>query len=164
LVLKGNWEVSFDKGGPQLPSKATLSQLESWTTFSPEAEAFSGTATYNLSFNAPNIKADSWNLNLGDVRESAQVWLNGTFIGTAWSNPFTLNIGQLKKGQNTLTVKVTNLGANRIRNMELNGEEWKIFYEINMVDKDYKKFDATKWNPTPSGLLGPVSITPLKKE
>ena len=33
-----------------------------------------------------------------------------------------------------------------------------------MVDKDYKKFDATKWNPTPSGLLGPVSITPLKNE
>jgi hypothetical protein len=47
--------------------------------------------------------------------------------------------------------------------MELKGEEWKIFYEINMVDKDYKKFDATKWNPTPSGLLGPVTITPLKK-
>jgi hypothetical protein len=32
-----------------------------------------------------------------------------------------------------------------------------------MVDKDYKKFDATKWNPTPSGLLGPVTITPLQQ-
>jgi hypothetical protein len=69
----------------------------------------------------------------------------------------------LKKGKNTLTVKVTNLGANRVRDMEMRGEEWKIFYEINMVDKDYKKFDATKWSPTPSGLLGPVTITPLQQ-
>jgi hypothetical protein len=161
LVLNGNWDVSFDKGGPQLPSNATITNLVSWTTLSPAAEAFSGTATYTLRFKAPNIIADNWSLNLGDVRESAQVWLNGTFMGTAWANPFTLNIGKLKKGQNTLSIKVTNLGANRIRSMELKGEEWKIFYEINMVDKDYKKFDATKWEPTPSGLLGPVSITPL---
>ncbi|WP_296684903.1 glycosyl hydrolase [Flavobacterium sp.] len=164
IALNGNWKISFDKGGPQLPSKASLSSLKSWTTLSPEAEAFSGTATYSLSFNAPNITADNWSLNLGDVRESAQVWLNGVFIGTAWANPFSLNIGKLKKGKNELTIKVTNLGANRIRNMELKGEEWKIFYEINMVDKDYKKFDATKWEPTPSGLLGPVSITPLQNK
>ena len=70
----------------------------------------------------------------------------------------------VKKGKNILKIQVTNLGANRVRDMELKGEEWKIFYEINMVDKDYKKFDATKWNPTPSGLLGPVSITPLKQQ
>jgi hypothetical protein len=159
--LNGNWTVSFDKGGQQLPPSTTITDLKSWTTFGPEAEAFSGTATYNLSFNAPNTNADNWTLNLGDVRESAQVWLNGVFVGNAWANPFSINIGKLKKGKNQLTIKVTNLGANRIRNMELKGEEWKIFYEINMVDKDYKKFDATQWTPTPSGLLGPVTLIPL---
>lgn len=163
-VLSGNWELTFEKGGPQLPPNASLTDLKSWTTLSPEAEAFSGTATYNLSFNAPNQITENWSLDLGDVRESAQVWLNGVFVGTAWANPFSLAIGKLKKGKNQLTIKVTNLGANRIRNMELKGEEWKIFYEINMVDKDYKKFDATKWEPTPSGLLGPVTLTPLKEE
>lgn len=163
IELKGDWHVTFDKGGPQLPEGKTLKTLTSWTELDAEVAAFSGTATYNLRFNSPTQVAENWSLNLGDVRESAQVWLNGNFIGTAWANPFTLNIGKLKKGQNTLTIKVTNLGANRIRNMELKGEEWKIFYEINMVDKDYKKFDATKWNPTPSGLIGPVTITPLKK-
>lgn len=163
IELKGDWHVTFYKGGPQLPEGKTLKTLTSWTELDTKGEAFSGTATYNLRFNSPTQVAENWSLNLGDVRESAQVWLNGNFIGTAWANPFTLNIGKLKKGQNTLTIKVTNLGANRIRNMELKGEEWKIFYEINMVDKDYKKFDATKWNPTPSGLLGPVTITPLKK-
>ena len=163
IALKGNWELSFDKGGPKLPAKTTVSTLESWTKLNHDTEAFSGTATYNLQFDAPKTEANNWSLNLGDVRESAEVWLNGTYIGTAWSNPFTINLGKLKKGKNTLTVKVTNLGANRVRDMEMRGEEWKIFYEINMVDKDYKKFDATKWNPTPSGLLGPVTITPLQQ-
>ncbi|HEX9601652.1 MAG TPA: hypothetical protein VF985_09190, partial [Mariniflexile sp.] len=78
--------------------------------------------------------------------------------------PFSINLGHLKKGENELKVQVTNLAANRIRAKELRGEEWKNFYEINMVDKDYNKFDATKWDPMPSGLLGPISITPLKKE
>ena len=163
IPLKGNWKIDFDKGGPKLPASATVSNLESWTKLSPEAEAFSGSATYTLQFDNPNPKTEKWELNLGDVRESAKVWLNDEFIGTAWSVPYQLNIGKLKSGKNILKIQVTNLSANRIRNKELNGEEWKIFYEINMVDKDYKKFDATKWAPMPSGLLGPITITPLKQ-
>ncbi|AVR45602.1 glycoside hydrolase [Christiangramia fulva] len=160
--LDGSWNISFEKGGPELPEDTILTQLESWTKLSKKAEAFSGTASYQLEFDKPEADADSWMLNLGDVRESAKVWLNGKYIGDAWSVPFKINIGELKEGKNTLTLKITNLPANRVRDMELRGEEWKIFYEINMVDKDYKKFDATKWEPTPSGLLGPVSMTPLR--
>ncbi|MBK0369284.1 glycosyl hydrolase [Flavobacterium agrisoli] len=162
ITLNGKWQIDFDKGGPELPPSATTENLESWTKLSPQAEAFSGSATYTLTFNAPKNKAENWSLNLGNVRESAKVWLNGTYIGTAWSVPYKLNIGKLKSGKNELKIQVTNLAANRVRDMELKGQEWKIFYEINMVDKDYKKFDATKWNPTPSGLLGPVTITPLQ--
>lgn len=164
IPLNGKWKITFDKGGPQLPPAATVSNLESWTKLSPEAEAFSGSATYTLEFENKNYKADSWSLNLGDVRESAKVWLNDKFIGTAWSVPYQLNIGKLKAGKNILKIQVTNLSANRVRDMELKGQEWKIFYEINMVDKDYKKFDATKWSPMPSGLLGPVTISPLKQQ
>jgi hypothetical protein len=162
ISLKGNWKINFDKGGPKLPPSATISTLESWTKLSPEAEAFSGSAIYTLEFENPNNKIENWSLNLGDVRESAKVWLNDEFIGTAWSVPYKLNIKNLKSGKNILKIQVTNLSANRIRDKELKGEEWKIFYEINMVDKDYKKFDATKWNPMPSGLLGQITITPLK--
>ena len=164
ISLKGNWKINFDKGGPKLPPNATVSTLESWTKLSPEAEAFSGSATYTLEFENPDTKTEKWSLNLGDVRESAKVWLNGEFVGTAWSVPYKLNIKNLKHGKNILKIQVTNLSANRIRDKELKGEEWKIFYEINMVDKDYKKFDATKWTPMPSGLLGPITITPLKQE
>ncbi|TDD95744.1 glycosyl hydrolase [Flavobacterium cellulosilyticum] len=164
IVLNGEWNIKFDKGGPLLPANAKMNNLESWTKLNKDAEAFSGTATYTLEFENPGIDANNWNLSLGDVRESAKVWLNGTYIGAAWSVPFKLNIGKLKEGKNVVTVQVTNLAANRVRDMELKGQEWKIFYEINMVDKDYNKFDATKWSPTPSGLLGPITITPLEQK
>ncbi|MFL9830451.1 glycosyl hydrolase [Flavobacterium sp. ST-87] len=164
IALKGDWKLTFEKGGPALPAPAKVTTLESWTKISPETEAFSGTALYTLQFDAPKVAADNWQLNLGDVRESAKIWLNGEYIGEAWSVPFTINLGKLKKGKNELKVQVTNLSANRVRDMEMKGKEWKIFYEINMVDKDYNKFDATKWTPMPSGLTSPVTITPLKNE
>ncbi|MCM4157227.1 glycosyl hydrolase [Gramella sp. AN32] len=163
-LLEGKWYLTFDKGGPELPKKTTINHLETWTNLSEKAEAFSGTATYTINFKRPEGKADNWLLDLGDVRESARIWVNDEYIGEAWSVPFRLNIGNLKDKQNTLKIKVTNLPANRIRDMEIRGEEWKIFYEINMVNKDYEKFDATKWDPTPSGLLGPITLTPLTKQ
>ncbi|OYX85175.1 MAG: glycoside hydrolase [Flavobacteriales bacterium 32-34-25] len=162
IALKGDWKLTFEKGGPTLPAPVKVSTLGSWTKINPETEAFSGTALYTLQFDAPKVAADNWKLNLGDVRESAKIWLNGEYIGDAWSVPFTINLGKLKKGKNELKIQVTNLSANRVIDMEKKGKEWKIFYEINMVDKDYNKFDATKWSPMPSGLLGPVTITPLK--
>jgi hypothetical protein len=162
--IKGTWQLSFEKGGPKLPSDIEISELKSWTLLGDEYEAFSGSGTYEIHFDIPNVEPDNWQLDLGDVRESAQVWINDKYIGTAWSVPFILQTGKLKKGKNTLKVKVTNLAANRIRAKELRGEEWKIFHEINIVDKDYKKFDATKWNPMPSGLIGPVIITALTEQ
>ncbi|MBD0834171.1 glycosyl hydrolase [Aestuariibaculum suncheonense] len=163
IPLTGTWNINFEKGGPQLPASATIDSLQSWTNLNPEAEGFSGSASYSIQFDTPKIDADNWKLNLGDVRESAKVWLNGTLIGDVWSAPFNIQLGELKKGTNELKIEVTNLPANRIRAKELRGEEWKIFYEINMVNKDYQKFDATLWSPIPSGLLGPVTLTPLKK-
>lgn len=163
VQIKGDWEIEFLKGGPNLPETTSLSTLQSWTALSQDAESFSGTAQYTTTFDRPDQEADNWQLTLGDVRESAKVWLNGTYLGTAWSVPFTLETGALK-AKNKLVIQVTNLAANRVRAKEMRGEEWKIFHEINMVNKDYEKFDATQWDPMPSGLLGAVTITPLKLE
>ncbi|MFL1011711.1 glycosyl hydrolase [Flavisericum labens] len=161
--LNGNWNISFLRGGPDLPESATITKLESWTTLSKAAEYFSGTAKYSMEFENPDSSIKHWQLNLGDVRESAKVWVNGEYVGSVWSNPFEIYIGNLKEGKNTITIEVTNLSANRVRAKELRGEEWKNFYEINMVNKDYQKFDATKWDPMPSGLLGPISLNALKE-
>lgn len=162
VAVNGEWKISFLKGGPELPESETISELQSWTSLSEKAEAFSGTAQYEIQFENPDASVKNWQLHLGDVRESAKVYVNGNYLGTLWSNPFEINIASLTEGTNTLRIEVTNLSANRIRAKEMRGEEWKNFYEINMVNKDYQKFDATLWNPMPSGLLGPITLTPLK--
>ncbi|GLB51253.1 glycosyl hydrolase family 2 [Neptunitalea chrysea] len=161
--LETSWLLDFVKGGPTLPSNATIDTLASWTILNAEAEAFSGTVSYTATFDKP-AEGISWMLDLGDVRESAKVWINGRYLGCAWANPYKIYIGALKEKGNTIKIDVTNLPANRLRALEKSGEEWKIFHEINMVTKDYKKFDATVWQPTPSGLLGPVKLIPLKVE
>jgi hypothetical protein len=106
---------------------------------------------------------DAWALDLGDVRESARVRLNGEEVATSWSLPFVVRLGnRLRAGRNVLELDVTNLAANRIRDMDRRGVPWKIMREINFVDINYRPFDASTWELTPSGLLGPVRLVPLK--
>ena len=103
-------------------------------------------------------------LDLGKVRESAQVTINGQKVGTVWSLPFEIPVGRyLKKGKNHIELDVTNLPANRIADYDRRKVEWKIFYEINFVNLLYAPFDASKWKIIPSGLIGPVKLVPLTK-
>ena len=162
--LTGNWKIDFLRGGPKLPASGEMKNLSTWTDLGTDAENFSGTASYELKFDAPISDVKLWKLDLGEVRESAKVWLNGEYVGSSWSIPHQLILKNLKNKNNTLRMEVTNLPANRIRAKENRGEEWKIFYEINMVNKDYKEFDATKWEVTPSGLVSPIKLIPLKKK
>jgi hypothetical protein len=93
----------------------------------------------------------------------AQVTLNGTALGKVWSLPFRVYVkpGILKK-QNILQIAVTNLSANHIRYLDTQKVEWKKFHEINFVNIRYEPFDAAKWEPVESGLLGLVKLIPLK--
>ena len=59
-------------------------------------------------------------------------------------------------------MEVTNLAANRIADLDRRKVNWKYFHEINFVDLKYKPFDASKWPPRDSGLLGPVRLIPVK--
>jgi hypothetical protein len=164
-VLSGTWDVAFVEGGPSLPPPLKLGTLSSWTEAGGEdAKAFAGAARYRLEFDAPaSPDAADWLLDLGDVRESARVTLNDQPVGTLWSLPFRTTIGKLlKPGRNLLQVEVTNLAANRIRDIDRRGVPWKIMKEINFVDINYKPFDASKWDVMPSGLLGPVTLTPVR--
>ncbi|WP_428668523.1 glycosyl hydrolase [Runella sp.] len=160
--LQGNWKLEFMEGKPYLPKSVSLTQLGSWTSLSDSAGYFSGTARYSLTFDLPNgfIPSQSITLDLGDVREVADVIINGKKIGTAWSLPFRLDIpaNTLKLKQNQITIEVTNLSANYMRLRDTQQPEWKKFQEINMVDIQYKPFNASKWPPMPSGLLGEVKL------
>ena len=121
---------------------------------------FSGTGIYEYSMNLEGELADDYILNLGKVAESARVWINEQEVDVLWSIPFKVSVGAyLKPGKNNIKIEVANLMANRIRYMDRQGLEWRNFHEINFVNIDYKPFDASGWEPMPSGLLGPVSLT-----
>ena len=65
-------------------------------------------------------------------------------------------IGPLRPGKNELRVEVTNVAANRIRDLDRRGVRWRIFHDINFVNINYQPFDASKWPSRDAGLLGPV--------
>lgn len=162
--VSGTWKIAFEKGSPAIPGTFSMNRLESWTLLGDSARVFEGTARYRLQFEAPSAKADDWLLDLGEVDFSAEVTINGHDAGTLWGVPFSVRIGRwMHPGTNTLEIAVTNLGANRIADYDRRNVPWKIFDDINVVSMDYRPFDASAWAPVASGLLGPVTLTPLNR-
>ena len=165
FVLEGRWNVEFIEGGPALPQVYSTDSLNCWTN-APDgkAKAFAGTARYSLKFDLPdNADADDYVLDLGDVRESARVRINGKQAAALFAIPMRARVGRyLKKGVNTIEIEVTNLSANRIRDLEIRKVNWKIMHDANIVTPAYKPFDGSKWPIQPSGLLGPVRLTPVE--
>ena len=170
IVLNGKWDLKFLSGGPSLPAPTSLNELGSWTDLEiTGVKEFSGTAEYSTSFKKPATNATLLLLDLGDVKESATVILNGKKIATLIGPLFTVTIpASALKTDNVLQVIVTNGMANRIIDLDKRGVQWKKFYNINMSARLAENrgqdglFTATKWQVKPSGLLGPVTITPLK--
>jgi hypothetical protein len=163
--ITGIWKVDFIQGEPQITKSIEVTALKSWTGFDLSGlKPFAGTGRYTISFNSPEIKAEDWMLDLGKVCESAKVKLNGHELGALWCAPFRETVGEwLRPGKNTLEVEVTNLAANRIADLDRRKVKWKYFYDINMASKRYRTLDASDWPLFDSGLLGPVTLTPLKK-
>lgn len=160
--LRGDWRVEFVAGGPELPPAFTTNQLGSWTAQGGEAERFAGTARYTLTFDAPPGGVGPHALDLGRVAESARVRLNGQALGTLIMAPYRVVAKSLQPTGNVLEVEVTNLSANRIRDLDQRKVAWRNFKDINFVNIDYKPFDASTWPIRDSGLLGPVTLTAVR--
>ena len=169
--IKGDWTIEFLNGGPVLPAKVVTDKLSSWTELDGDnGKNFSGTARYSISFNIPAGNTASWILDLGKVNETAEVILNGKSIATLISSPFRVTIPTTAlQESNKLEIIVANLMANRITYMDKNNIPWKIFYNTNMPARRRENskngiFDASEWKPLPSGLSGPVTLTPVTNE
>ncbi len=169
ITVTGPWQLRFVKGGPSLPPPQTIDALRSWTTLGGDGlKNFSGTATYSVAFPKPTGNAATWQLDLGAVHESARVRLNGHDLATLIGPRYRVTIdANALTATNTLEISVTNLSANRIADLDRRGVPWKKFYNVNMPPRLAQNrgadglFSAAAWEPLPSGLLGPVTLTPL---
>ena len=167
ITLKGPWQLSFTEEAPKVGKTFTLNTPRTWETLDDSTAVTMGTGIYTtkLKLTKKDLKgAQSWQIDLGDVRESARVYINGKFVGCAWSVPFVLDIKPniLKVGQNDIRIEVTNLPANRIADFDRRGVKWRKMEEINVVDINYKKTTYDNWGPVPSGLNSEVKLIKIK--
>lgn len=181
--LSKDWEVSFPLTS-EVSKKETFPELISWTDVKDQAiQHFSGTATYKKEFMVSDEMLQSnksLELDLGSVAVIAEVIINDKNAEVLWRAPFRVNINDfVKKGKNTLVIKVTNLWPNRL----IGDEKLKLDYPRKgkrakplpewlhyRTERSSKRTTFVSWNHYSkkdtlkmSGLLGPVNINILIK-
>ena len=160
ISLNRGWRLSFPDSTPAITQTFPIDTIQTWEGLDAQTAELMGTGVYECMFklNAAEQTKLRWQLDLGDVRESARVSINGVDIGCAWAVPFVLDIpfGVLRKGENHLRIEVTNLPANRIAALDRQHVPWRKFEDINVVDINYRHTDYARWTPVASGLKGPV--------
>ena len=170
IEIIGPWDIHFPRGWGA-PPVSTFPELISWTSSKDEGvKYFSGIAEYRKEFQiAPELQMENmyFTLDLGAVRDVADVYLNGRHLGILWKEPFCMDVTNvLKLGTNRLSVEIGNQWSNRIvgdtklpkgEGYTSTNIQWSIMWK-------------RKWEDTPlqeSGLLGPVRIIPavrIRKE
>jgi hypothetical protein len=154
-TLAGPWEVSFP---PEwgAPPQVRFDHLISWTAYADEGvKYFSGTATYTKEIEAPAEwfrSGATLVLDLGKVKEIAEVAVNGQPLGILWKPPFQADVtAALKPGANRLEIKITNLWPNRlIGDQQPSATKKYTFSSYQPYTKDSPLLE--------SGLLGPVTL------
>ncbi|HKW30884.1 MAG TPA: glycosyl hydrolase, partial [Verrucomicrobiae bacterium] len=176
--VEGAWKLNFPPGWGAPPS-VTLEQLISWTDHTNRGvRYFSGTATYEKEIEVPASRLtpgrELW-LELGAVKNFAEVSLNGQDFGVLWKPPFRVNVTPAAKpGVNKLVVKVTNLWPNRLigdeqlpPDCEWDGQQLKAWphWLLDGKPSPTGRLTFTTWHhyakDSPlleSGLLGPVTL------
>jgi hypothetical protein len=153
--INAPWSVRFqqERGAPE---SATFDRLVSLTENSePGIKYFSGAATYSNTFNLKKKEIKSKNsiiLDLGDVKDLAEVTVNGKNMGVYWNTPFKVDITKaVRNGENTIEIKVINMWHNRLVGDAQPGTSKKVTYT-------QMEFFKSEEPLLPAGLLGPVKI------
>jgi hypothetical protein len=152
-AVNGPWKVDFqpDRGAP--PS-ITLDKLSSWTeNQNAGVKYFSGSGTYTKTVDAKanwfTKGAHLW-IDLGDVKNLAEVTVNGKPLGIVWHAPYRVDASSaMRPGANEVSVKVTNAWVNRLIGDQQQDATVKYTFT---TEKPYKASSPL----LPSGLLGPV--------
>jgi hypothetical protein len=153
--LEGPWQVSFqvERGAPVSASFDRLTDLRN--SPDPGIRYFSGIATYikdvDIQADATNKSVQFW-LDLGQVNNLAEVWINGKQAGTAWKPPYRVNISEvIKAGMNHIEIKSVNLWVNRM----IGDAQPDMKEKVTLTTRPFYRADSPL---VPSGLIGPVKI------
>ena len=185
--VAGAWRLEFPVdwyvGGNAVKS-IDLAELKDWTTLSDaDMKYFSGTAIYKKTIEVERTAANErLILDLGDVKNFADITINGKQFETLWKPPFRLDITGIAASSPKLdlVIRVTNLWPNRIIGDDFKEEDctfepgkpimerhlngWPQFILEGKASPSGKWTFATwkHWTkedaPLPSGLLGPVVL------
>jgi hypothetical protein len=158
-AINGPWHVHFQKerGAPE--KAVSFENLASFSTSTDNGiKYFSGTATYMNTFEISALnKNEKIMLDLGDVKNLAEVIINGKNVGTLWKKPFQTDISKfLKIGKNTVEINVVNSWVNR-----LVGDMQPAATKIGFTTMPLFRADSPL---EPSGLLGPVQLIKMQQE
>jgi hypothetical protein len=153
-IIEGEWTVEFDPDWGAPPS-IILPELISWTDHENEGvKYYSGPGFYIKEFNLPEEWLASGRrvyLDLGEVHEVAEVYVNDKSAGILWTPAFRTEITLfLKPGLNKIKIEVRNMWINRLYG-DLKLPPEKRFCRTNI---------SSNWQLYPAGLLGPVKLLP----
>jgi hypothetical protein len=152
VELNPEWSLTFE--GPDAPPPAKLQALVSWTEL-PGGRHFSGTGVYRASFDWAGPVPKGCVLRFDQVREAAEVRLNGRSLGVIFNPPWKVDAGRsLRQGANELEITVVNLPLNRF--LGLPDEDLgplRARFGGRFSAPEEKKVAG---GPAPSGLIGGV--------
>lgn len=166
-TLEGGWKVEFDTAWGA-PASVDFPELISWTEHkNPGIKYYSGKAVYSKSFNA----SMDWKsvdqkiyLDLGQIRETAEIFVNGKSAGILWKPPFRAEITEyVQEGDNELKIEVLNLWVNRLTGDKLLPEEQRFTKTNIQSDGGNWLANYSDWNEEPAGIFGPVRVLFSKK-
>lgn len=162
--LSGSWRVTFMEGWGA-PSEILLDNLISWTDSEIDGvKYFSGTATYYKTININKEQIDEnkkVSIDLGDIRDVAEVYINDQSAGIIWKKPYQLDIsGLIKPGENQLKIEIVNMWVNRLTGDMLSdpGDRYCRTNHPYVIKDNWAGGGDEIYSIQPSGLLGPVRI------
>jgi hypothetical protein len=159
ISINSGWIATF-QAGRGVAAPVLFDPLSSWSTNESAAvKYFSGTADYRrtISISAASLySGQKLFLDLGGVRDVAEVTVNGKTIATLWKAPYRVDVTDaLHAGRNQISIQVTNLWVNRLIGDQQPGATTHYAFTT------FKPYTAD--SPLlPSGLLGPVKIVASK--
>ena len=166
IAVSGPWQLGLGSRSP-----AALERLRPWSEVDG-GKGFSGWGVYETRVHVPDLGADiEWFIDLGEVRETAQVALNGRDLGAAWKGARRLACGDaIRRGANDLRIEVANLWIHHVL-AHPPGDPARHLKGVG-ADPAVAETSGIRWGAygevppehvPASGLLGPVTLVPMKR-